>query len=744
MRFLTLLAFASLVVLVARGSEGSDVQSDSLILALDEVSVSAIKSRHVVMQPVAATVVTQSEVERLGIVTMKQVSELAPNFFIPDYGSRMTSSIYVRGLGTRIDQPVVGLNVDNVPFMNKDNFDFDVVDIERIEVIRGPQCTMYGRNTMGGVVNITTLSPLRYSGLRAMAELGTGLVARAALSYYLKINQHLGMSLSGQFNYQGGWERNSFTSGPADREDGGSLRWKTVWQPSATFTLTNTASASFARQKGYPYAYEVTGQIAYNDTCFYRRTSITDALTAQWRLGTVSLSSITSFQYIDDNMTLDQDFLPLSYFTLTQKRREWALTQDVVAKGTAGSHYRWLAGAFGFYKRSNMSAPVTFKETGIAELIEKRVNEVNPSYPISWDYEELPLYSDFIMPTWGIALYHRSTLEFGNWLFEADLRLDREQVSLDYASDCRSSYTIYDMTDPADPKIFKRRDIAIDNKGHLSKSFLQLLPKLSVERRFDTRGSRVYATFAKGYKAGGYNTQMFSDVLQQLLMEKMGLTIKYDVNKIISYDPEKSWNYEIGGSYVTSSGNLTLSGAAFYIDCRDQQMTMFPEGTTTGRIMTNAGKTRSLGVEFSGRWHFLSRYTLSAAYGFTDARFVEFDNGKEDFAGKRIPYAPAHTLFASINGVWPLGASGLRLNAVIDVRGAGDIYWDEGNRQHQPFYALLGASVALESARWSLTLWGENLTQTHYNTFSYVSIGNTFFQRGKPARGGVTFRIAIN
>ena len=85
----------------------------------------------------------------------------------------MTSTIYVRGMGARIDQPVVGFNVDNVPFLNKDGYDFDIEDIDRIEVLRGPQSTLYGRNTMGGLVNVYTLSPMKYQGLRSMLEYGT-------------------------------------------------------------------------------------------------------------------------------------------------------------------------------------------------------------------------------------------------------------------------------------------------------------------------------------------------------------------------------------------------------------------------------------------------------------------------------------------------------------------------------------------------------------------------------------------
>ena len=105
------------------------VEKADTVLTLGEVSVTGIKqSLDIDALPVASTVIGEGELQKLNIVTMKGVSEVAPNFYIPDYGSRMTSSIYVRGIGARIDQPVIGLNVDNVPYMNKDNYDFDFVD----------------------------------------------------------------------------------------------------------------------------------------------------------------------------------------------------------------------------------------------------------------------------------------------------------------------------------------------------------------------------------------------------------------------------------------------------------------------------------------------------------------------------------------------------------------------------------------------------------------------------------------
>ena len=138
---------------------------------------------------------------------------------MPDYGSRMTSSIYVRGLGARIDQPVVGLTVDNIPYLNKDNYDFDITDIESIEVLRGAQSILNGRNTMGGQINIRTLSPMRAKGLRASAEYGTANTVKASASYYGKLSETLGMSLSGQYKHSDGYYRNAYNGSKTGREN---------------------------------------------------------------------------------------------------------------------------------------------------------------------------------------------------------------------------------------------------------------------------------------------------------------------------------------------------------------------------------------------------------------------------------------------------------------------------------------------------------------------------------------------
>lgn len=234
---------------------------------------------------------------------------------------------------------------------------------------------------------------------------------------------------------------------------------------------------------------------------------------------------------------------------------------------------------------------------------------------------------------------------------------------------------------------------------------------------------------------------MFSDVLQQRIMGMMGIGMNYDVDKIVGYKPEKAWTVEAGSHLELKNGDLIADFSLFYINCIDQQLTTFPDGTTTGRVMTNAGKSRSLGGELSIRAQLTKRFGLSASYGFTDARFVEYNNGKQDLAHKVLPYAPRNTIYGEAFYVIPVNSSLVRnISLNVNAKALGKIYWDEANTRQQNLYALLGAQVQIDGRHYSLNIWGKNLTDTGYGTFYFVSINHGFVQQGRPRQVGATLR----
>ncbi|MDE6094614.1 MAG: TonB-dependent receptor [Muribaculaceae bacterium] len=735
---------ASLLVTASLSVYAEEEETDTLGVMLDEVNVSAVKQMsRIDREPEAGTAIGRVELERIGATAVKSISNVVPNFYIPDYGSRMTSSIYVRGIGARMDQPSVGLNVDNVPYMNKDAYDFDVADIATVEMLRGPQSTLYGRNTMAGVINVTTLSPMRFQGWRLSLEAASGTTVKASAGWYHKFNDNTGFSVVGAYGSRKGTFVNMYDGEKIDHEQNWNGRIKFYRRFDSSVILQNTASIGNLRQGGYPYEFKETGIISYNDTCFYNRFTFTDGLSLRYSGEKFSVTSITSVQHINDNMTLDQDFLPEEFFTLRQKKRETAFTEDLVVRGVDKGKYRWLNGFFGFYKHLDMHAPVTFKDRGISELIEEHRNDANPLYPISWNERSFRLNSDFKVPVWGISAYHESDLTIGNWNFTAALRVDYEHASLDYRSFCDTGYNIYQKNEGS-YSFFREVDIDIDDRGKISKDFLTLLPKVAVSYSLPGEIGNIYVKFSKGYKAGGFNTQMFSDVLQQRLMGIMGIGAQYDIDDVVSYKPEKSWNYEIGSHLSFPEARIEVGLAAFFIDCRDQQLTMFPNGTTTGRIMTNAGRTHSFGGEITVKGNITDYISLSGSYGYTNARFRRFSDGINDYKGNCLPYAPRNTLF--LQGVWivPTDISVLgNISFDVNMRGTGRIFWNESNTESQDFYALLGASVTFGTDDLNLQLWGKNLTDTRYYTFYFMSMGNEFLQRGRGPEIGVTLRYSF-
>lgn len=703
-------------------------------------------------QPISSTVLSPAAIERERVLSVKDLSAVVPNFYQPDYGSRMTSSIYVRGFGARIDQPVVGVNVDEIPYLNKNSYDFDLFDIARIEVLRGPQGTLYGRNTIGGQLNIYTLSPLGYSGVRASAEYGTGNTVRAKASYYGRVSDNFGISVGGFYTRTDGFFDNAYDGSDCDRGPSAGGRVRMVWQGADGWSIDNVASVGSSLEGGYAYCLydEASGAVSpvnYNGPNSYERVNVTDGFVVKHEGEKMLFTSATGYQYLYDRMLIDNDFTPRSLFTLVQQQREHALTEDIVLRSNDDSRrWQWITGAYGFYKRLRMEAPVTFLEDGIGDLILGAANagiqSVMPWAKLMIEESAFDIASNFEIPTYGLALYHESSLRAGRWRFTAGLRLDYEASRMDY-----DNYTsIHYRLSPMMPQF---KELSMPFAGRERMDFLELLPKFAVN--FSTGAGELYVAASRGYKAGGFNTQIFSDILQNRLMaammEDMGMPAQpspYNEASATTYKPEYSWNYEAGGHLAFAEGRVRTDFSLFWIECRDQQLTVFPEGTTTGRMMSNAGRSRSRGVEVSLSWNPTTRLGVWGSYGFTDARFVKFDDGEADYAGNVLPYAPRNTV--SLGATYRLHVGARMLDDVVvncSWQGAGKIYWNESNTLSQNFYSQLGASVDLRKGDFTLSLWGRNLTGTDFYTFYFKSVGNSFFSHGKPRRLGITLSYAM-
>ena len=199
---LNIFCFISLAAAAATSTIPDSISTKEL----EEVSVVASKQQKSIRnEAISSTLLSHEMLEQINADAIKSISDVVPNLYIPDYGSRITSSIYVRGIGARMDQPAVGLTVDNIPVINKNAFDFDVTDISDVDMLRGPQSVLFGRNTMAGLINGSTLSPMRWQGWRIMAQGARGNDYKLSVGWYNKFNRDFASGITANFSYLGGF-----------------------------------------------------------------------------------------------------------------------------------------------------------------------------------------------------------------------------------------------------------------------------------------------------------------------------------------------------------------------------------------------------------------------------------------------------------------------------------------------------------------------------------------------------------
>lgn len=665
-------------------------------VVLDEFVVQTFKQdRELSLSPVAASTVTSSQLKNKNINDIKAVSAFIPNFYMPDYGSKLTSPVYIRGIGSKINSPSVGMYVDDIPYFEKAAFDFDISEIERIEVLRGPQGTLYGRNTMGGLIKMYTRSPLKYQGTNINASAGSYLTTKVGISHYGKAGDDFGYAVTANYNHSNGYLYNQARKENADKYNSASARVRLEWLPKDNLELRFTSVYDFTDQNGYPYAeFDAEngsiGTVNYNSGGIYKRNMVSNGFMANYNAGKVKFSSQTSMQYVDDHQGIDQDFTSESVYYAQQMQKQLMFSEELNVKSVTqeDDRYKWLFGAFAFWQ-------------GIDNTVRLDMLKKNISTEKYYD-----------QPTYGVAFYHQS--EFRNIAVDGlslilGLRYDLEWANMDY-----SGVTLeYESNKHLD-----------DFKPFNSKlNFGQFTPKVALQYEFESSGI-IYMSAAKGYKTGGFNTS-------------------FETEEQRTFRPEFSWNYEVGAKHPFFDNRMSAEIALFFIDWKKQQISQ-PLPSGQGSMLTNAGRSQSKGVEFSLSANIFNGLMFNTAYGYTHARFMDYKNGSSDYSGNRLPFVPEHTFTAGVNYSIAKPCNEIdRINIGVDYLGNGRIYWREDNKTSQPFYGLVNTKVSVMKGAITTSLWAKNITSTSYTTFYFESGGKKLAQKGKPFSIGADIQISF-
>ena len=721
--------------------------TDSIkVVNLEQINITSYKETNYRNAPVSNTLLNASKIDATQISSIKDLSGNVPNFFIPDYGSAMSNAAYIRGIGSRNSSQSMTLYLDNVPYLDKSAFDFEFLDVSQIEVLRGPQGTLYGRNALGGIVNIYTLSPLNYQGTKISLSGGNYGYINAKATHYAKLNNKLGVSVGAYYNHLNGFFTNTFTGKSADDENSAGGRLKLAWLIQPDLKLEYVANFDYIKQNAFPYGQydSKTGTTAdpnFDGLGNYTRKTLNNSLSLKFVNEEVALTANLSHQYFKDQMNMDQDFTPLSIFCLQQNQKMNMLNGELILKSNTSSDYQWTIGANVFIQGLDMYAPVSFKEDAISSMLQPIFTKMNMT--ITSPTLEIPGW--YNTNTNGVALFHQST--FNNLLTKGlsltlGLRLDAEEINLDY-----NTNTFMDINMKAGPKIIPIH-MAAELNGNLSTGFIELLPKAALKYEWN-KSNFVYAGVSRGYKTGGYNVQAMSDLIQQKLMTSgQPNATNPDVESAILYQPEYNWNYEIGIQNSFLDNRLKTEITTFYMDVTGLQLTEFVN-SGAGRMLTNAGHVTSKGFELALQGDLGNGFSAGASYGYANATFKKYTNvvtvnGKStevDYAGKHVPYAPQHTVGANLNYNRNFENSVInQLYATVSYNGMGKIYWTEANDISQNYYQLVNAKAGVKKGIFGVELWGKNLLCTEYNAFYFKSFGNTFFQKGKSLQFGATIK----
>lgn len=766
------------------------------VIDIEEVVVIATpkENNRLRQQPLSATSFSQGDMRNNSVTSVKSLSGLVPNLFIPDYGSKLTTSVYVRGIGSRINTPAVGLYVDNIPFIDKSAFDFNYSDIERIDVLRGPQGTLYGRNTMGGLIRVFTKSPFTYQGTDISLGAATYNNYKASVNHYHRISDKFAFSAGAFYEHEGGFFENTARNNEKiDKGDEVGGRMRAIWLPKENLKLDFTVNYEYSNQGGYPYQLTSLsetdvyyqdlkgdlGKVAYNNECGYMRHLLNGGLNIEHQAENFILSSVTGFQYLKDEMNLDQDFTRKNVYTMSQRQNSKTISEEIVLKSKPGRRWQWTTGVSGFYQWLNTEGPVTFHEDGIQNLIEDNINSIfpsgNPKAPemkVDIASNQIHVPGIFDTPTLNSAVYHQSTIN--DLLVEGlsltvGIRLDYEKIKMNYNSSTNMPFNFLFKMSPMPMPIEAKNLKALSAfEGELSTDYLQVLPKFSLQYSWN-KMNNVYATISKGYRSGGYNIQMFSEIIQGSLRNSMidavantkefsklaGMLENFkkdgiNIKDATLYKPEYSWNYEIGSHMTMFDGRLQADVAAFYMDTHDQQISRFA-ASGLGRITVNAGKSRSIGGELALKGQITDNFILNGNYGYTNSKFTEYISNYKDAQGKLqevsyngnyVPFVPEHTFTVGGQYIFRMKSGAWLDNIIVNAnyKGAGRIYWTEQNNAYQNLYGTLNGRISLNKGNGQIGIWINNALNTEYQAFYFESMNRGFAQMGRPMQIGVDLR----
>lgn len=690
---------------------------------LNEVVVTANKREEdIIKVATSITYLSAKKLEDTRTWGLGGLTALVPNYTYQELGVPFQQVQSIRGIQIFSENPAVSTYIDDVNNIDILANGFAFTDIERIEVLRGPQGTLFGRNAMGGVVNIITKKPTNKTG--GFAEVSTGNLGLQRYSAGFKtpiIKDKLFFGLNGLYQNQDGYWKNDTSGTGATPTEGAKYKGKLVggeknlygnlflkWLPTQRLSLTlnlkgqkdwSNNTGFFVSQADRDLALANPDKINLARVGEHERNILNSSLVAKYFGNKFALTSISSYQTIDLSFK-DIDF-PGFYHSFYKSAigeklpPQQVYSQEIRINSNSERKLQYTAGFYGF------------SQVGYEPSTNLAFELAPNTYSIFRNKS-----NNFGLAGFGELSYQITK----NFKGTAGLRYDYEKREATFNGFGDASFVggVFTQTVP---------DTTV------SGNYSALSPKVALSYAVNSH-SNIYISYTRGFRAGGVNAQ------------------KVPVNVRQTYDPEYSNNYEVGYKTFLASNKLSIGASAFLIQWQDLQFFNLVAPFTYAR--ENVGDAQSMGLELEVSAIPVKGLQLDGSLGLNQTEYKRFNLKRVNFGtgvesstaigGNSLSNAPSHTIFFGAQYEYAISK---KLKAVVrgEVRNIGSYYTDIQNKIEQPSYTLFNSRVGLAYGNYSLFFWGQNL-----NNERYLAFGNPDSSFGKSVRTAVprTMGVTLN
>jgi len=668
----SVLAALPMLSCAAFAQEAGSVINDGTETALSEIVVTARKrSERLIDVPETITALSDAGLARAGITNIDKLGQALPNVVLSRRGDN-EPNVVIRGIGSFGNVQGIGFYVDDV--QNFTDQASRLVDIERVEVLKGPQGTLYGGSSIGGAVKYVTKKPADEFEARASVEVGEQSILNVNGSINAPLAENVFFRISGYADSNDGYLRNAIRGKNNDRSREYGVRAALRFQPSDETDINLSARYSYLNNGGNDY-YLTPNPDAYRRNSdldadiFNHRRVFGAILNVDQQIGDLSLVSLTSYTQRNNTLRWDLDYSPDDFLVGAQRDpvKTKIFTQELRLQSENPEGFNWLVG--GYYSR--------VRDRSLITHIDALFGVDFPGGPFSI----LDFHDNTSLEQTYAAF---ATVNYESGPFEASLGARLNHVDF---------YGVNRLI----PDRLHVKDTAV-------------LPKLTLSYKVDP-AAMLYFNVSQGYEPGRFTL--------------------YNTTPLLPYLPEKAWNIELGAKGQTASGLLSYEVAGFYIKSKNRQLeTLVIDASGVPNEATgNVGDARTWGVEGSFTVRATRELSFTANGGWMNSKFTD-----GDFEGLKVPYAPRFSGGASVDYSTDLSSS-LKLSLRADISHNSGFYWNAGNTLRQESYDLVGARIAIGAVddQWELAVRADNLLGEKYHSeLQPFDDDNVLARRGQP------------